>query len=283
MATSRKTVLITGCSDDGIGSGLALSFQKRNYHVFATARNTAKMSKLKDLDHVTLLALDVCEKSDIKAAVDAVTEQTDGTLDVLVNNAGQANFMPILDQDIDVNKRLFETNVWGPLALTQSLAPLLIKARGTIAFISSIAGHLNLPYISAYASSKRSLEVYADTLRLELAPFNVRVLTVVTGAVHSQGQAHFDNYCVPDDSLYKPIEGTIGLRAQGQDGYAREDLTKYSETVVGEIVKVKAGKLWCGAGGGTARIVTGLLPGFVLDHVAAQNTGLDILAKQNDG
>jgi NAD(P)-dependent dehydrogenase (short-subunit alcohol dehydrogenase family) len=143
----QKTVLITGCSDGGIGHGLAVVFQQRGYHVFATTRNPATMSKLKDLPNVTLLKLDVRDKADIKAAVEAVTSQSGGTLDYLVNNAGLGHYMPILDLDLDDAQRLFAINVWGPVAIVQAFAPLLIKSQGTVAFITSVAGYLNVPYL----------------------------------------------------------------------------------------------------------------------------------------
>jgi 1-acylglycerone phosphate reductase len=147
IMTSKETVLITGCSDDGIGYGLAVQFQKRGYHVFATARDVSKMSKLRDLADVTLLQLDVIEQADIEAAVEAVTKETGGTLNYLISNAGRNHFMPILDEDIDTVKALFNVNVFGPLALTKAFAPLVIKAKGSIAFITSISGYVNIPWM----------------------------------------------------------------------------------------------------------------------------------------
>jgi 1-acylglycerone phosphate reductase len=150
--SNNGSVLITGCSDDGIGYGLAAVFQKRGYHVFATARNPEKMSKLKGLDNVTLLTLDVTDKAQITAAVNAVREQTNGTLDYLINNAGRNHFMPILDEDLDVTRKLFENNVWGPLAVTQFFAPLLKQAKGTLVFLTSVSGYINVPYMGGYLS-----------------------------------------------------------------------------------------------------------------------------------
>jgi NAD(P)-dependent dehydrogenase (short-subunit alcohol dehydrogenase family) len=140
----KGSVLITGCSDGGIGSGLALVFQERGYHVFATVRNPEKTHDLKGLPNVTLLTLEVTDQSHIQAVKDAVSAQTDGTLSYLINNAGRNHFMPPLDEDIDVAKKIFETHVWGPLAITQAFAPLLIKAQGTVS-ITSIAGHGAVP------------------------------------------------------------------------------------------------------------------------------------------
>lgn len=147
MSSARKSVLITGCSDNGIGSALALTFQQQGYHVFATARNQEKMTKLRDLANVTLLTLDVVEPTHIRAAVEAVRKETGGTLSCLVNNAGQSRFMPVLDEDLQACRRLFEVNVWGALAVTQAFAPLVIAARGTIVFVTSVAGYVNVPYM----------------------------------------------------------------------------------------------------------------------------------------
>ncbi|KAL4979524.1 hypothetical protein BDW66DRAFT_157347 [Aspergillus desertorum] len=280
---SEKTVLITGCSDNGIGSGLALTFQARNYHVFATARKPVKMTKLVDLPNVTLLPLDVCNSEQINAAVEAVKSHTGGTgsLDCLINNAGCGHFMPILDEDLNEARELYESNVWGALAVTQAFAPLLINAHGTVTFITSVSGYVNCPYLGVYAASKRSLEILAETLRLELQPFGVRVLSIVTGAVQSMGQAgRFDDYELPEDSLYKPIEGLIKDRAQGNDGIKREELMTYCGKVVSEITDGKASKFWCGGSAGFARFVTAFMPSTYIDYVASKGTGLDVLARQ---
>ncbi len=145
--TSSKTALITGCSDGGIGSALAVVLQQRGYHVFATARDPNKMKKLERLPNVTMLKLDVTSRSDINAAVDAVARHTGGTLSCLINNAGRNHFMPMLDEDIGKLKDLYEVNVWGPLALAQSFAPLVIKSKGMMVFITSISGYINCPWM----------------------------------------------------------------------------------------------------------------------------------------
>jgi len=141
-----ETVLITGCSDGGIGSALALTFQQRGYHVFATARDITKMSQLKDLPNVILLHLDVTDPKTIQAAVDVVSETT-GTLDYLVNSAARNHFQPILDENIEVTRKLFDTNVWGPLSVTQAFSPLVVKAKGSFVFIASIAGYATTPWM----------------------------------------------------------------------------------------------------------------------------------------
>jgi 1-acylglycerone phosphate reductase len=124
-----KTVLITGCSDAGIGSALGLVLQKRGYHVFASARTPSKMTWIQNLPNITPLTLDITNPANIKAAVETISKVTGGTLDCLINNAGQGRFMPALDEDLDEVRQLMEVNVIGPLAVTQAFAPLLIKVR----------------------------------------------------------------------------------------------------------------------------------------------------------
>lgn len=146
----KQTVLITGCSDGGIGSSLAVVFQQRGFHVFATTRDISKMNSLRGLSDVTLLPLDVVKSADIKATVDAVSQKTGGTLDYLINNAARNHFMPILDEDLDAVKNIFDVNFLGPIALTHAFAPLLIKAKGMAIYITSISGYLNIPYMGRF-------------------------------------------------------------------------------------------------------------------------------------
>jgi NADP-dependent 3-hydroxy acid dehydrogenase YdfG len=142
------SVLITGCSDGGIGSALAHAFHSAGLDVFATARNTQKMASLADLPRITLLKLDVTDTKSIALAVDAVTAATAsaGGLDYLVNNAGQGYVMPMLDSSVADMKAMFDINVWGALRVAQAFAPLVVRAKGVIVNNSSIAGCLALPY-----------------------------------------------------------------------------------------------------------------------------------------
>lgn len=144
---AQKTVLITGCSEGGIGFTLAQEFQKRGLHVFATARSIGKMNNLEKLPNATLLALDVTSEASIGAAVKAVHSATGGKLDYLVNNAGSLYCMPILDVDIQKSKGLFEVNFWGVIAVTKAFSPLVISARGCIVNISSMAGLMHPPFL----------------------------------------------------------------------------------------------------------------------------------------
>ena len=142
-----KSVLITGCSAGGIGSALAEAFQRRDVHVFATARDPSKLSHLGKLPNVTLLTLDPTSTASVEASVELIKAKTSGTLDYLVNNAGQTIIMPTLDFDIETAKSMYDINVWGMVRVTQAFAPLVIAAKGTIVNISSIATSVNTPWM----------------------------------------------------------------------------------------------------------------------------------------
>ena len=145
-----KSVLITGCSAGGIGFALVEAFQKRNLHVFATARDPSKMSQLDKIPNVTLLSLDPTSPASVQTAVETVRAQTGGTLDYLVNNAGQTTIMPTLDFDIETAKEMYDINVWGMVRVTQEFAPLLVAAKGTLVSIGSISTSVITPWMGEF-------------------------------------------------------------------------------------------------------------------------------------
>jgi 1-acylglycerone phosphate reductase len=150
--SKQKSVLITGCSTGGIGSSLALSFANHNHLVFATARNISKISpKLADHPNVRVLVLDTTSPSSITAAADAVSKETGGTLDYLVNNAGAGLVSPFLDTDLSAARALFDVNFWGVLNCIQGFKTLLVEGKGCIVNVASIAGVVPNPYESMYS------------------------------------------------------------------------------------------------------------------------------------
>ena len=143
---AKRTVLITGCSDGGIGAAMTKAFPDQGYHVFATLRNTSKAESLAQMTNVEILQLEVTSPESIEQCVLKVQKRTSGTLDVLVNNAGADFVMPLLDASIEEAKKLYDVNVWSILATTQAFAPLLVKAKGIVCNISSIAATMPLAW-----------------------------------------------------------------------------------------------------------------------------------------
>lgn len=142
----EKTVLITGCSEGGFGAAIAKAFRAKGYHVFATLRNIAKAGPLAQLDGIEILELEVTSSESIQQCAKIVEKRTGGSLDVLVNNAGGGFGMPLLDTSLDKAKQCYDLNVWGPLAVTQAFAPMVVKSRGVVVNISSVAAKCNFAW-----------------------------------------------------------------------------------------------------------------------------------------
>lgn len=151
-----RTVLITGCSEGGIGFALAQEFHRRGLRVLATARNLARVQHLRAAG-LEVIQLDVADPDSVRAAAGFVAELTGGVLDLLVNNAGNGYMMPLLDVDLDEARRLFDVNIWGLLAVTQAFAPLLAEAaarggngrraiRPRVLNIGSVASRVSVPW-----------------------------------------------------------------------------------------------------------------------------------------
>ena len=152
MAITRKTCLITGCSEGGVGAALAEAFKEKNYHVFVTARSTYKIPEiLHGASNVTVLALDVSSSGSIAAVAKVIQDETGGKLDVLINNAGLGMEMPVLDTSIAEAKKLFDINFFGALEMIQVFSPMLVKAEGCIVNNSSVGGRFPIPFIGMCA------------------------------------------------------------------------------------------------------------------------------------
>lgn len=257
MNENSKTVLITGCSAGGAGSSLALAFASKGLHVFATARDLSKMSHLNENPNITLIHLDVTSSSSIASAVKTVTIATQGTrdnnqsgkLDYLVNNAAVSFTMPILDTNIEFARKMFDTNVWGFLAVTQAFAPLLIAAKGHIANVCSVAGYCNSPWMGSYGASKAAMLVLSETLRLELAPFGVSVNSIVAGSIDTQimVKGAGSDWKLPAESLYHAAEESIRDRATGGRVPSKMSPDEFAKRVVGDVLGGVQGITWRGA------------------------------------
>jgi 1-acylglycerone phosphate reductase len=154
-------------------------------------------------------------------------------LDYLVNNAGVNYTVPALDIDLASVRHVFETNVFAVMRLSQVFAPLLIEAKGTVVMVGSLAGVMPYVFGSVYNASKAALHAYANTLRVEMAPFGVRVITVVTGGVKSR-IARTDR-ALPETSLYADVEEEYQARqTHSQVGaMANQD---YADSVVRQVL-----------------------------------------------
>ncbi len=185
-----STVLVTG-STAGIGRETALTLARKGHRVFATGRRQDALDKLAAEASGTKLEtvlLDVTSSASIDAAREEVDRRTDGYgVDVLINNAGYALIGPADSLSDDDLRKQFDTNVFGLMAVTRAFVPAMRARRsGRVINISSFAGRVTFPMMGAYHASKYALEALSDALRNELALFNVFVVLVEPGFVHTE-------------------------------------------------------------------------------------------------
>ncbi|MCL5004271.1 MAG: SDR family oxidoreductase [Patescibacteria group bacterium] len=185
---SKKVVLITGCSS-GFGYLTALKFARGGWFTFASVRDLESTGakelweiKKKENLPLELLPIDVTGSLSVEEGVNMAVNKF-GRIDVLVNNAGFGYFGPVENFTIDEVKSQYETNVFGVLRMTKSVAPIMREQKlGTIINISSISGLITFPLYGVYASSKRALEALSEALRFELKPFGIKVTLVEPGS-----------------------------------------------------------------------------------------------------
>jgi NAD(P)-dependent dehydrogenase (short-subunit alcohol dehydrogenase family) len=180
---TERSVLITGCSS-GIGLASAREMKRRGWRVFATARKTEDIKRLKKTEGVESLYLDYAEPDSIKAAAKQVLKATDGKLGALFNNGAYAQPGAVEDLTPDVLRAQFEVNVFGWHDLTRRVIPAMRNnGGGRIVFCSSVLGLIAAPYRGAYCASKFTNEALADTLRIELAPAGIKVILIEPGPI----------------------------------------------------------------------------------------------------
>jgi NAD(P)-dependent dehydrogenase (short-subunit alcohol dehydrogenase family) len=180
-----SAVLVTGAST-GIGFACTQTLSNAGFIVFAGVRNEADAQRVASVHgNIRPVLLDVTVREQIAASADAI--RTAGIpLKGVINNAGIAVAGPLEYLPVDQMRRQFEINVFGALAVTQSVLPLLRQTHDArIVFISSVSGQIAPPFIGPYASSKFALEAIADSLRMELSTFDLRVCVVQPGNVRT--------------------------------------------------------------------------------------------------
>jgi NAD(P)-dependent dehydrogenase (short-subunit alcohol dehydrogenase family) len=189
-----QSILITGATS-GIGRDAALRLARAGHLVLAGGRRPEALAALAHeargrgrvrgrLEPVTL---DVTDPASIEAARELVERRTGGRgLDVLVNNAGYALPGPLemlAERDL---RQLFDTNVFGLLAVTRALVPAMRdRGQGRVVNVGSIMGRVAMPLLGAYNATTHAVAAMTDTLRMELAPFGITVVLVEPGPLRT--------------------------------------------------------------------------------------------------
>ncbi|HTE32791.1 MAG TPA: SDR family oxidoreductase [Chryseolinea sp.] len=179
-----KVVIITGGSS-GIGRALAFEFGLHGARLMITGRNGFNLEKTvaelqnKGIEVVGFRGDVGIEEDNERMAREAIDRY--GTIDVLINNAGISMRALFEEADVDVVKKVMNTNFFGMVYATKHCMPEIVKNKGSIIGISSIAGYRGLPGRTGYSASKFALNGFLEALRLELAPTGTHVLTACPG------------------------------------------------------------------------------------------------------
>ncbi|RRB02186.1 SDR family NAD(P)-dependent oxidoreductase [Larkinella rosea] len=185
-----QTAFITGATS-GIGLAIANAFAKLNYRLILCGRRQERLDELQqtlgnEIDTYTL-NFDVRDRAAVETAVASLPEDWQ-TIDVLVNNAGNAHGMgPIHEGDVDDWDAMIDGNVKGLLYVTRAVSPGMVKnGRGHIVNISSIAGKQTYANGGVYCASKAAVEALSEGMRLDLTQHGIKITNVAPGAVETE-------------------------------------------------------------------------------------------------
>ncbi|QIB48240.1 SDR family oxidoreductase [Streptomyces aureoverticillatus] len=212
---ARRAVVITGASS-GLGRHCALHLAGHGFRVFAGVRRAEDGERLREeatSSRLRPVILDVTDENSIRAAEAEVAEEAGAQgIWALVNNAGTCVSAPLECVPPAQLRQQLDTNVVGPLAVTQAFLPHLRRTRGRIVNVTSGLGSIASPYLGAYATGQFAKEGMTDALRRELRPLGVTVCLIQPGAidtpiwnkVRETGNEVFGHVPRPLADLYRP-------------------------------------------------------------------------------
>ncbi|WP_087071248.1 SDR family oxidoreductase [Paenibacillus bovis] len=275
----NRVALITG-SSSGFGLLIALNLAQQGFVVIATMRDLARRTALEEqaarqgvADRIQYLQLDVNEEHSITAAVQTIFRQH-GQIDVLINNAGYAAGGFVEHVPMHAWRDQLETNVFGLIAVTRAVLPIMRKQRnGLIINMSSISGLAAFPGYAPYATSKFAIEGFSESLRHEMAPFGIKVVLVEPGSYRTDiwskglGSIH-----TKPDSPYQPQLDAV-LRYSRHSAEHAPDPRQVAD-LIGRIVHQRRPRLRYPVGQGSGLLVLArkLLPWSWLEWIIRRAT-----------
>jgi short-subunit dehydrogenase len=183
---SNKVVVVTG-GTEGIGRALVQNLLTQGAKVATCGRNHDKLYQLQassTRQSLHVFAADVSRESDCRNFINSVVEVY-GHIDVLINNAGLSMRALLKDTDLDTLRRLMDVNFWGTVYCSRFALPEIIKSKGTVAGILSVAAYRGLPGRTGYSASKFAVNGFLESLRVEVMNEGVNVMWVYPGFVAS--------------------------------------------------------------------------------------------------
>src|SRR5258708_5239497 len=187
---NKRSAAVTGAGG-GLGRDIALGLAAKNYRVFGTAMAANEIAEVQQASAgaVTLSHCDITDEGAVKRWARDVATQTEGSLDLLINNAGILTPGPLEVLPLDAVRREFEVNVFGALSVVNAFLPALRKRRGRVVQISTWTASLPLPFNGPSGASKAAMDVFATVYRAELKRFGIDVVLAVAGNMKTGGPA----------------------------------------------------------------------------------------------
>jgi NAD(P)-dependent dehydrogenase (short-subunit alcohol dehydrogenase family) len=249
-----KTAVITGASS-GIGQGVAIGFATHGANVVLGGRNTSQLEETKSQcikaglkeNQVVLVPGDITQDNVQQQMIDAAMTHFH-QIDVLVNNAGMVISTPVLNTNIGDFDKVHDVNLRAPISLTLKVLPHLIKSKGNVVNLSSIAAWRPLTGNTAYAMSKAGIDMFTKCLAFEVAPEGVRVNAVNPGVIPTNLGRNTQGYD-PSDSQAQARFAALGkLHPLGRCGQVKEVVdailflaSDHSTFVTGQLLAVDGG------------------------------------------
>ncbi|KFA72431.1 hypothetical protein S40288_08038 [Stachybotrys chartarum IBT 40288] len=276
------SALITGCGKGGIGHAFTVELRGRGYEVFATLLPHEEDQHLKDAG-ARVIVSDVTKDVDVVALKELIQQATGGHLSILVNNAGICYTMTAADANMAEVEKMFAVNVLGPMRMVHHFHRMLIRSSGVIINIGSIGGIVPHVHNSAYNATKAALYHYGDTLRVEMAPLEVRVINIISGEVATNILDHDKRQKrkLPDGSVYAPLSREFE-EFVSRVPPNRTKPEQYARAVIDEALKSSpAAWFWYGSLSSTVRWCDMLLPRTFWDFLLFRKFSLGKLQKAN--
>ncbi len=187
MDFKGKVVWITGASS-GIGASLAMQLNNLGAIVIASARRADKLIELKEnstnLQDLITLPLDITDPRSIENAIAQVGQMD--RLDWVIHNAGIAQKGLVIETELDVDRKVMETNYFGTVALTKAIMPMYLQqGYGGFGIVSSFAGVMGIPGRSAYSASKHALHGFFESLKAEHMGCKLNVSFILPGFINT--------------------------------------------------------------------------------------------------
>ena len=205
-----RTALVTGAGK-GIGRAVAHALARAGVHVGLVARTAADLERVADelreaapAVRVSAVAADVGHRAAVEAAVARVAAEC-GEVDILINNAGIAQFGTVLDTEPEVWERIHRVNVLGTLHPTRAVLPgMIARRRGDIVNVASTAGEKGAATTAAYAASKAAVLRLTESLAAEVRKHDVRVTALLPSTVKTELAASLGLKIGPDERMLQP-------------------------------------------------------------------------------